>query len=129
MNFWSKSLAYFSLPVLVILVASLQLYKVETSKLSRWKAGGFGMYTTINEINNKILINDKVLSDDDFGSDDNYKAAKLNFIYNLNSKSLDSFLAILENKYEVKKLQVYHPVFDSKTHQLSYKVRYEKNFE
>ena len=129
MNFWSKLLAYASLPTLVVLVASLQLYKVETTELSRWKAGGFGMYTSINEINNKILINDKVLSDDDFASDENYKAAKLNFIYTLNSRNLDLFLASLEHKYEVKKLQVYHPVFDSKTHQLSYKVRYEKNFE
>ena len=129
MTLKSKSIAYFSLPILVILIASIQMYRVETSNYSRWKRGGFGMYTSINEVNTVIVINDKILSEDDFDPKSDYKASKLNFIYTQNQKNLEAFLAILNIRNEVKKIQLYSPVFNSETHQLSYKVSYEQNFE
>lgn len=129
MDLKSKIIAFFSLPILVASVAIVQVYKVETSDLSRWKGGGFGMYTSINEQYNIIVINDEIISESEVSFKSGYKKARYNFIFYPNEQSVSDFLKNIDTKDEVKKLQIYKPVFDSKTNQLSYKVRYEKVFE
>jgi len=123
MDFKTKLIAYCSLPVLIILIATVQLYNTETSKLSRWKGGGFGMYTTINDIFHVIVVNDEVLSNVDDSK------AKWKFIYNPNTKNAKDFRKHLNETMEVEKLQIFKPIFNTETNQLFYKVRYEKDFE
>jgi len=48
MKVYSK-LRFHHLPAIILLiVASYQIYLVKTSRLSPWKGGGFGMFSTIN---------------------------------------------------------------------------------
>lgn len=70
MSIKNKFFAFFSLPLLVLIVACIQIYNTETTNLSRWKGGGFGMYTNINEVYNIIVINDSVFSDKYFATSD-----------------------------------------------------------
>ncbi len=123
-----RFLAYFSLPVLVVGIASFQLYKTETTDLSRWKGGGFGMYTNINEAFNVIVINDSIYSNSNFNKKTlNQKNNYINkLLYNPTDKNTELFLSLLNNKKEVKKLQIFEPVFDPNNYTLTYKLRYEK---
>ena len=123
MDFKRKLIAYCSLPVLIILIAAIQIYNTETTELSRWKGGGFGMYTTINEASHVIVVNDEVLSNVDMSK------ARMNFIYKPNKKTAKDYLKHLDKTMEVKKLQIFEPVFNKETNQLVYKIRYEKVFE
>lgn len=123
MDFKTKLIAYCSLPILIILIATVQIYNTETTKLSRWKGGGFGMYTTINEAYHVIVVNDEVLSNVD------NSRAKLNFIYNPNKKSAKDYRKHLSKTIEVEKLQIFEPIFNTETNQLVYRVRYEQVFK
>lgn len=123
MSIKTRFLAFYSLPVLIISVALVQIYNVETSNLSRWKGGGFGMYTTINASFHIIVVNDEISSDKD------NNLSKINFIYNPNEKSARKYIEYLEKTTKVKKLQIYKPILDPATNQFTHKVRYEKIIE
>lgn len=126
-----KFLAFYSLPLLVVLVACFQLFKTETSNLSRWKGAGFGMYTNINEVHNIILVNDTVFTYELFKPMDNIQKhrVKSNLLYNPNNKTAKKFIRSLKNEHEVKSLQIYRPVVDVSNNQLSYTLAYEQLFD
>jgi len=42
-------------PVLLCVVAAVQLYLVDSRSLSRWKGGGFGMFTTVDSPSARFL--------------------------------------------------------------------------
>ncbi len=46
---WRVRLARSAVPVLLLGVAVVQLVRVETQDLARWKGGGFGMFSTVSE--------------------------------------------------------------------------------
>ncbi|MCH8534310.1 MAG: hypothetical protein LAT51_04500 [Flavobacteriaceae bacterium] len=123
--------AFYSLPVLVVFVASWQLYKTETTALSRWKGGGFGMYTNINEGSNIIVINDSIFKDEDFINIENRHKhkAKNNFLFNPSNSTVNSFLNTIKQKEKVKKIQIYQPVLNPKNNTLTYQLYYEKIVE
>jgi hypothetical protein len=50
-----KSLYPFCAPVLLIMVACLQLYFAHFHHLTPWKGGGFGMFSTIDSQKNRFL--------------------------------------------------------------------------
>jgi hypothetical protein len=41
-------LANYSIPALIVIVAAMQFYNVQTNNLTLWKGGGFGMYADIH---------------------------------------------------------------------------------
>lgn len=129
MKFKTKFIAFFSLPILVVLVASLQLYRTETTNLSRWKGGGFGMYTDINEAQNVVVVNNEVfkinaLSGGDFISHE----TKLNFLLNANNKTATDFYQSIKSPTDTTNIQIYQPVVDVKKNTMTYKLVYEKLF-
>jgi hypothetical protein len=46
----------YGIPSLAILVIVVQLFFVKTQRLSKWKGGGYGMYTETHYWNNQIHI-------------------------------------------------------------------------
>ncbi|WP_299110283.1 hypothetical protein [uncultured Winogradskyella sp.] len=46
----------YGIPSLAIIVVVIQLFLVNTKELSRWKGGGYGMYTEIHYFYNQIYI-------------------------------------------------------------------------
>ncbi len=46
----------YGIPCLAVVVIMVQLYNVHINNLSRWKGGGYGMYTEIHYQGNQIYI-------------------------------------------------------------------------
>lgn len=46
----------YGIPVFALIVVAVQLVLVKTKELSRWKGGGYGMYTEIHYVYNQIYI-------------------------------------------------------------------------
>ena len=46
---------YFVVPGLLVLIACWQLYRAHTQYLTPWKGGGFGMFSTVDALSNRIL--------------------------------------------------------------------------
>ncbi|NRD22557.1 hypothetical protein HNV10_04850 [Winogradskyella litoriviva] len=46
----------YGIPVFAIIIVAVQLFLVKTKDLSRWKGGGYGMYTEIHYAYNQIYI-------------------------------------------------------------------------
>ena len=42
-------------PLVLILIACLQIYLTQTQELSRWKGGGFGMFSTLDSPSARFL--------------------------------------------------------------------------
>lgn len=46
----------YGIPCLAVIVIAIQLFLVNTQRLSKWKGGGYGMYTEIHYHYNQIYI-------------------------------------------------------------------------
>lgn len=130
-NGLDKFFAFYSLPLLVVAVACLQIYKTETTNLSRWKGGGFGMYTNINEVYNIIVINDSLFSKNHFKTKDagERQRVKSNLLFNPNNENTKKFIETLKNRNQIEKIQIYRPVLNPTNNQLRYELSYEKLFD
>jgi hypothetical protein len=49
-------LVKYTLPAIIIAIAAFQLYEVHYHKLSRWKGGGFGMYSEVHPLWRQVWI-------------------------------------------------------------------------
>lgn len=45
-----------SLPILILTVAGFQFHEVYTNQLTRWKGGGFGMYSEIHPLDKRVWV-------------------------------------------------------------------------
>ena len=110
-------------PIVAFCIASTQFYSAQSGLISRWKGGGFGMYTEAHPQRRPILINGifykNVLKDnkdkisDELDSDiqslrENANSEKL---FNI-AKQLD--LAGIFPEKELLIIQVWKPIFDIK---------------
>lgn len=46
----------YGIPGIAVIIIALQLFFVNTQNLSKWKGGGYGMYTEIHYFDNQIYI-------------------------------------------------------------------------
>ena len=46
----------YGIPTLAVIVIAVHLFHVNTQNLSKWKGGGYGMYTEIHYFSNQIYI-------------------------------------------------------------------------
>lgn len=46
----------YGIPSLAVFIIAIQLFYVNTKNLSKWKGGGYGMYTEIHYFSNQIYI-------------------------------------------------------------------------
>ncbi|WP_157362002.1 hypothetical protein [Winogradskyella endarachnes] len=51
-----QGLLKYGIPSIAIIVVVIQLFLVNTKDLSRWKGGGYGMYTEMHYVYNQIYI-------------------------------------------------------------------------
>lgn len=51
-----RQLLNYTIPAFMVIVIIVQLFLVYTKQLSRWKGGGYGMYTEIHYSHNQIYI-------------------------------------------------------------------------
>ena len=55
-NSKNKFFLKYSIPCLMVMVIAIQSYCVNVYELSRWKGGGYGMYSEIHYVFNQIYI-------------------------------------------------------------------------
>lgn len=79
----------YGIPSLAVIVVVIQLVLVNTKELSRWKGGGYGMYTEIHYFYNQIYI--PGMSVDSLVKD------------NLEMKSTLGHLMVMPNEINLKK--------------------------
>ena len=79
----------YGIPSLALIVVVIQLFLVNTKNLSRWKGGGYGMYTEIHYFYNQIYI--PGMSVDSLVKD------------NLEMKSTLGHLMVMPNEINLKK--------------------------
>lgn len=126
----TKFIKYYLLASIIILVASMQLYKSQTTHQSQWKGGGFGMYTTINEVNGLIIVNQNRYTREMLTNADVTKKFHLenNLLYAPSSKHAQEFYKYLKTKKDTVLIQVFQPTLNTKNNTLSYDLVYEKSF-
>ncbi len=116
-------LKYFLVPILLCLVAGIQFFQSQTSYLSPWKGGGFGMYTTIHPLYSKITINDSIVADTIFkkGYYNSYNTSKKQFLLYPNQVRLNEFIS--KTKYynrDSLKINIYSPNVSIDNHTINY---------
>jgi len=112
-------------PLLLVIVASYQLYKSQTTFQSQWKGGGFGMYTDIHPLFNKITINDSIIVTDTIfrkGAYQLYNLHKNQFLLYPNQTHLEKFISTtkLYNEDSLK-INIYAPNVSLGQHTLKFK--------
>lgn len=53
-----KHIRFYIIPALAVLLVGIQFFRVRQHKQSRWKGGGFGMYSEIHYTYNEVRVND-----------------------------------------------------------------------
>jgi hypothetical protein len=120
-------LVKYALPLLIVAVASHQFYMVYQKQLTRWKGGGFGMYSEMHPLTREVWIGKR----DSMWLASNpkitikavaYKANRIRF--KPNEKQLEQFAAFAAKKYHYNSLlvQIWEPVLNPKDNSLSRKL-------
>lgn len=125
-----KWIAFYALPAMVFIVALFQIYLTQTTTLSRWKGGGFGMYTDINSGQNIIVVNQAIFNTNMMQNvdEDTKRKAKINLLYKPDDKSVKVFYDLLNNVTDTTTVQIYQPQLNAKTNTQNYNLIYEKVF-
>ncbi|TXE10749.1 hypothetical protein ES711_02245 [Gelidibacter salicanalis] len=55
-NPFRERLLKFGIPGLAVILIAIQFYNAHTQNLSKWKGGGYGMYTELHYIYNQVHI-------------------------------------------------------------------------
>ena len=88
-----KFIMYGFVPAFVSLIAIIQFYNSQTSALSPWKGGGFGMYTKVHPFQQKIVIDNETVSDtNECGTLMSYSMEKKQVLVNPTPKTVRYFL-------------------------------------
>jgi hypothetical protein len=110
----SKTLNYI-IPVIALIVIGLQVFMVETNQLSKWKGGGFGMYTEVHYVRNEIWVNDVNISLDSIVENNTEVSLAVNQLkLTPSKKALYEAAEIIQPhfKTDTLKIQVWKPNID-----------------
>jgi hypothetical protein len=113
-----------SLPVLVLVVIGAQFFMVYRHRLTRWKGGGFGMYSQIHPIDKRVWIvtRDSSWSVHEKNSTLGKMAHTLRFYPN--HKKLQQFARKVASTYriEVFAVEIWEPHLNPKSNTLARKL-------
>lgn len=117
----------YALPLLIITVAIHQFYMVYLHQLSRWKGGGFGMYSEMHPTDREVWIGKR----DSMWCATNIKitpravANKANTLrFVPNQQNIEKFATFAAKQYKLDSLlvQVWEPVLNTENNLLSTKL-------
>ncbi|WP_299101703.1 hypothetical protein [uncultured Winogradskyella sp.] len=110
----------YSIPCLAIIVIVIQMVVVKTQNLSKWKGGGYGMYSEIHYFYNQIHIpNLSVDSLVDVNSNLKNSLGYLMLMPNDNRIKESAQLILETTKNDSISVQLWKPVVDSKKQSLT----------
>lgn len=111
-----KILTY-SVPILALLVVIIQFILVQTTNLSPWKGGGFGMYTGIHYYYNDLVISNLNKPFDSIVKHDRQVAKFVMDVKRTPNNATFKHIAELVSKYATKDtitVQLWQPTVDTK---------------
>ncbi|MFN2260917.1 MAG: hypothetical protein ABR595_02475 [Psychroflexus sp.] len=125
-----KFIQYWSVPTLLFLVACFQIYQVEFEEKSRWKGGGFGMYTTIHSFNDEIWIDDEFVSTENLPKKDSLHLhiLKSKYKFHPTKTHLKNLIDWLDIEKDSVKIQIFKPEFDLENSVYTKRLRYETTY-
>jgi len=117
----------YALPLLILSVAIHQFYMVYQNRLTRWKGGGFGMYSEMHALTREVWIgkadsmwlasNPKVTKKEVAN-----KANRLRFMPNKNKLLQFASYAAKQYGYDSILVQVWEPILNPENNTLSRKL-------
>lgn len=113
----NKNLLYYSIPILMIVIAIFQLFQVPNG-LTRWKGGGFGMYSEMHPDYRKVVINDSLITFDTLKNNRIKRIAIKKYAFYPNEKYLKNMIEVIDFNSDTLKVEVWQLDFNSKTRQL-----------
>lgn len=105
----------FCVPVIALIVITFQVVMVKTNQLSRWKGGGFGMYSEIHHGHNEIWLKHKTISIDSLAQKNkrlNASIKRLKAHQTKNNLKTTAKLIQKLTQYDTIVLQVWKPKID-----------------
>ncbi|WP_127844499.1 hypothetical protein [Psychroflexus aestuariivivens] len=126
-----KFIQYWSVPTLLFLVACFQIYQVEFEEKSRWKGGGFGMYTTIHPFNDEIWIDDEFVSTKNLSKRDSLELQILTLKVKVHPSKhqIKNLVNWLDIEKDSVKIQIFKPQFDLENSVYTKTLRYETTYK
>lgn len=107
----------YAIPTVALFIVVVQLFLVSENNLTRWKGGGFGMYSEMHYYYNEVIISNLVIPLDSLKKSDTNIANKIHRLKRMPSTALLKDVAQLLTKYSSKDtitVQVWRPLLDSK---------------
>lgn len=111
------TLLNYSVPLVALLIVASQFFLVNTTKLNKWKGGGFGMYSELHYYYNDLVISNLKKPLDSIILQDRSVATFVMDVKRQPNNSNLKHMAQLISKYAINdtiKLQLWKPVIDSK---------------
>jgi hypothetical protein len=123
----------YALPLLIVTVAIHQFYMVYRHNLTRWRGGGFGMYSEMHPMHRQVWIGnqDSMWHASDPKITKRAVANKANSVrYMPNEKSLLQLAGFAAKQYKMHSLrvQVWEPVLNPENNSLSRKLILEVHY-
>lgn len=107
-----KQVKYYGIPVLMILVASFQLMNVNDG-LTRWKGGGFGMYSEQYHSSRQLVIEHTFINPDSLKRGGNLRKAYFSYLHYPRSKFANILAKELDFKKDTLQFEIWQTNFDS----------------
>lgn len=112
-----KFILYYSVPLLMLVIAIVQISHIPKG-LTRWKGGGFGMYSEMHPDLRQVVVNDSLISAKGT-SNPKLLAAERKYANYPKSTYLKNFVKVLDFSSDTLKIEVWQVFFDSKTQLLN----------
>ena len=115
-----KYLIYYSVPILMVAIALFQIIQIPKG-LTRWKGGGFGMYSEMHPNYRNVVINDSLYKIDSLKINSKKHVAFKKYAFFPKEKYLQSLAQTLDLKSDTIRIEVWQLDFDAKKRQLTNK--------
>ena len=115
-----KYLIYYSVPILMVVIALFQIIQIPKG-LTRWKGGGFGMYSEMHPNYRKVVINDSLYEKDTLKINSKKHVAIKKYAFFPKEKYLKNLSQTLDLKSDTLIIEVWQLDFDAKNRQLTNK--------
>ncbi len=98
-------------PIIALIVIAIQVYIVKTQHVSKWKGGGFGMYTETHFVFYEVWINNKNIETDTLYENKTLRRAIKELKLTPNTKNLNKVANLFyeKSKKDTIKIEVWKP--------------------
>lgn len=116
-----KILLFYGIPTLMLGIVISQLFQIPKG-LTRWKGGGYGMYSEIHPDFRQVVINDSLIVLDSLAPNKKMRAALKKYAFYPKDKYKQNLIKHSNWPTDNMKIEVWQLFFDSKTQLLNKKI-------